>query len=407
MDFSIGQRLIKQKEFGKALKIFQKLEKQNIDKRIDFYLGLINFELNNFKKSVFYYKKYLENDRNSFPGLLNLAIVMQTMGKFKDAKAIYIKLLNLNNFDIRPYYGLFNLDSKNLTTNLFENLNIIKNKKKLNLYEEGIINFLLSKKEKKNKKFDKEISLLKKSHESIFNLNSSYNRSSQFYYKNIISKYYDKIKLNNIDKKNIDENKICPIFIIGLPRSGSTLVESILTSTKEKISSCGESHVVNMSILDQISPKIFNKRFNEKKFTFEIDLKNLNENIFNRYSDYNFEFKTNKKFVDKSLENFFNIELIHNIYPNAKFLHTFRRPIDSVISIYQSMLPDLSWTHDLEDILNYIDNYFVIINYFKKKYPDLIMDINLENFTSNNDKICKDLIKFSNLTWSDDILKFF
>ena len=57
-------------------------------------------------------KKYLENDKNSFPGLLNLAIVMQTVGKFEEAKAIYTKLLNLNNFDVRPYYGLFNLGSK-------------------------------------------------------------------------------------------------------------------------------------------------------------------------------------------------------------------------------------------------------------------------------------------------------
>ena len=71
------------------------------------------------------------------------------------------------------------------------------------------------------------------------------------------------------------------------------------------------------------------------------------------------------------------------------------------------MLPDLSWTHDLEDILKYIDNYFKIINLFKKKYPKLIMDINLENFTANNEQICKNVIKFCNLTWSDDILKFY
>ena len=185
MNFLIGQKLIKQKEFGKALKVFQELQKTNTDIRIDFYLGLINFELNAFKASIYYYKKYLENDKNSFPGLLNLAIVMQTVGKFEEAKAIYTKLINLNNFDVRPYYGLFNLSSKNLTTNLFENLNKIANKKKLNKYEEGIINFLLSKKEKQDKKFDNEISLLRKSHESIFNLNYSYNKSSQFYYQEL------------------------------------------------------------------------------------------------------------------------------------------------------------------------------------------------------------------------------
>ena len=407
MDFLIGQKLIKQKEFGKALKVFQELQKIQTDKRIDFYLGLINFELNYFEKSIYYYKKYIENEKNSFPGLLNLAIVMQTIGKFKEAKEIYTKLLNLNNFDVRPYYGLFNLNSKNLTTNLFENLNKIKNKKNLNLYEQGIINFLLSKKEKKNKKIVNEISFLKKSHESIFNLNYSYNKSSQFYYQKIISKYFDKIKIKNENIKNISKNKINPIFIIGLPRSGSTLVESILTSTKEKISSYGESHVVNMSLIEQISSKIFNKNFDEKKFKFEVDLENLTKNILNRYLDYNHQEKNIEKFLDKSLENFFNIELIYKIYPNAKFLHTFRRPVDAIISIYQSMLPDLSWTHSLEDILDYVDSYFKVINYYKKKYPNLIMDVNLENFTSDNVNISKNIIKFCNLTWSNDILNFY
>ena len=407
MNILIGQKFIKQKEFGKALKVFKELEKKNKDTRINFYLGLIYFELNNFSKSVSYYNKYLEKEKNSIPALLNLAIVMQTMGKFKDAKAIYIKLLNLNNFDIRPYYGLFNLDSKNLTRNLFENLNNIKNKKNLNLYEEGVVNFLLSKKEKNNKKFDKEISLLRKSHESIFNLNYSYNKSSQFYYQKVISKHFDKIKIKNEDIKNINKNKINPIFIIGLPRSGSTLVESILTSTKEKISSYGESHVVNMSLLDQISSKIFNENFDEKKFELEVDLKNFNKNILNRYSNFNSEEKNVKKFVDKSLENFFNIELIYKIYPNVKFLHTFRRPVDAIISIYQSMLPDLSWTHSLEDILNYVDSYFKIMKWYKKKYPKLIMDIDLENFTLDNENICKKIIKFCNLTWSNEILKFY
>ena len=48
MNFLIGQKLVKQKEFGKALKVFKELQRKHTDKRIYFYLGLINFELNNF-----------------------------------------------------------------------------------------------------------------------------------------------------------------------------------------------------------------------------------------------------------------------------------------------------------------------------------------------------------------------
>ncbi len=408
MNVSEGQKFVKQKEFGKALKIFLYLKEQNDDPRINFYLGLINFELNNFSKSVFYYNKFLKKNQNSLSGLLNLAIVFQTIGKFQKAKDIYFKLLELNKLDVRAYYGLYNLNPKNLTNDLLKNLNKIKIEKKLNLYEEAIISFLLSKKEKENKKYNQEIIFLKKFHESIFNFNYSYNKSSQFYYQRIISKKFDKIIFNKKKfRDKYENNNIQPIFIIGLPRSGSTLVESILTSSKEKITTYGESHVVNMSLLDQIGNIIFKKKFNEKAYEIEVDLENINENILNRYSKYNFEKKKINKFIDKSLENFFNIEIIKKIYPNAKFLHTFRNPVDSAISIYQSMLPDLSWTHSIEDILIYIDNYLKVINFFKKKYPKIIMDINLQELTENNIDFSKNIIKFCNLTWSDQIIKFY
>ena len=114
-----------------------------------------------------------------------------------------------------------------------------------------------------------------------------------------------------------------------------------------------------------------------------------------------------KKFIDKSLENFFNIEIICNIFPNAKFIHTFRNPIDSVISIYQSMLPELSWTHKIEDILNYIDNYLKVMKFFNSKYSKSIMNINLEYFTKNSEQYSKNVYDFCNLKWSDNVLKFY
>ena len=60
MNFSIGQKLVKQKEFGKALNVFSYLEKTTEDQGVLFYLGLIYFELNDYDKSIFYYE--VKND---------------------------------------------------------------------------------------------------------------------------------------------------------------------------------------------------------------------------------------------------------------------------------------------------------------------------------------------------------
>ncbi len=409
MNFFDGQKLVKQKEFGKALSVFLKLQKKSSkDVRIFFYLGLIYFELNKYNKSILFYSKYLEKDPNSIGALHNLAIVRQTIGEFDKAKEIYLSILKINNSNIKSYYGLYTLDQNNLTDEMFENLVKIKKNNKNNLYEKGFINFLLSKKEKKNNKYKKELQYLKESHEDIFNSNVSYNLSSQFYYNKIISKHFNKfiikdLKLHSLEKKEKTE----PIFIIGLPRSGSTLIESILTSGEQKINSLGECHVVNMSILNEIGDKIYKKDFDEKFFEFEINLENIKKNIFERYYEYRNDIKENQRFIDKSLENFFNIEIIHDIFPKAKFIHTFRNPVDSTISIYQSMLPELSWTHKIDDILVYIDNYLKIIKALKLKYPETIIDVNLETFTKNSIEVSKKIYNFCNLRWSENILDFY
>ena len=59
------------------------------------------------------------------------------------------------------------------------------------------------------------------------------------------------------------------------------------------------------------------------------------------------------------------------------------------------MLPELSWAHNIDDILEYINNYIKIIHYFKIKYPNFIFDINLENLTKDSEKLTKKITSFA------------
>ena len=406
MNFLTGQKLVAQKEFGKALDIFLNLKDKN--DLILFYLGLIYFELNNFNKSIYYYGKFLKKKPNSILALYNLAFVKQSIGELEASKNIYLKLIEIDKNKIRPFYGLFTLDPNFLNDYYFEKILEIQKNYSHTLFEEGIINYLLSKKEKKNKKFYKEIKYLKNSHDLIFKSKKQYNISSQFYYNQIVSKFYNKIKFTNNQNNKLNNNKIIPIFIVGMPRSGSTLVDAILSSGSENVNSLGECHVVNISILEQIGPKIYTKDFNLKKFTFEINLKSLNDSVLRRYDQFNFDkTKCNQILIDKSLENFLNIESIIRIFPKAKFLHTFRNPSDSVISIFQSMLAELSWSHSLENILIYYNNYYKIINYYKNRFPNSIMDIDLEKFTNNSYHMSKEIYEFCGLKWNENVLEFY
>ena len=85
---------------------------------------------------------------------------------------------------------------------------------------------------------------------------------------------------------------------------------------------------------------------------FNIDLGMIDKSIKDIYN-----YSKEKNFIDKSLENFFYIDLILKIFPNAKFIHTYRNRFDAAIAIYQSMLIYLPWAHSLNNILLYILNY--------------------------------------------------
>ena len=71
------------------------------------------------------------------------------------------------------------------------------------------------------------------------------------------------------------------------------------------------------------------------------------------------------------------------------------------------MLPDLSWTHNIEDILLYMDHYHKVLEYFKSKYPEIIMDINLEEFTEKSEELAKKMCKFCGLTWNENMHNFY
>ena len=401
LDKNINEYLQKG-EFKKTLKILEDLIKNGKENTwLFFYLGKTYYKLNDYKKSIFYFRKCNQIQPNSPKVLYNLALVFQGLGRINEAEKLFNKLIDINSDDVHSYYGLFNLNINNITQNYKKKLKDLSNNKQISLFEKSLINFIFSKLEKKEKKLQEEIRFLSLSHDLSFKSNYNYNIQSNFYYKKIIKNHFDKIEYEGSIKTNIDFNQFNPIFIIGLPRSGSTLVESLISQSPDQIHSFGEFHAINMSIFDQIASIIYSEKFDYKNFKFVINKEKFQNSLIERYGNIE-----NKTFIDKSLENFFNIDIILQFFPNAKFLHTFRNFNDSIIGIYQRMMPDLSWSHDIKDILEYANNYETIINHFKKKYPNHIMDVNLEKLTLDKKKESQKIFDFCNIDWNNDVLNF-
>ena len=398
----IIQKYLQKGEFRKALNLLEIYkEKESNNVALNYYFGKVYFQLNDHRKSLFYFKKCNQINPDNPDILYNIAQVLQGIGKIDEAKKIYEKLIKKNSTDIKSYYGLFNLGIKNINNDYEIELQKLSNDKKINLFDKCLINFILSKIKKKENKLNEELELLNLAHLQCFKAHPNFNNQSEFYYNKIITKHYNKIKFEDDTNKKNSFDKSKPIFIIGLPRSGSTLIESLITQSSNNINSFGELHAINMSIFDCIAADIYSKNFKLENFNLIINRTLFKKSLQERYGDLE-----NQNFIDKSLENFLNIEIILEFFPNARFLHTYRNFNDAIISIYQKMMPDLSWSHSIEGIINYANNYKNIINYFKKKYPNNILDINLEELSINKETETKKIFNFCELNWNKEIFNF-
>ena len=393
-----GLQKLKEKKVLDSLSIFNRLNKLNPDNSdILFCLGNVYYELNDLNKSLFYFEQSYKNHPKSEVIINNYAVAMQSLGRTVEAKKLFHKLIEINPENIKAYYRLFRMNENIFETYSIKKLRNLENREVISLDDKSLINYMLSKYEKNNNNIKKEIQFLNNAHEYYFKHRIKYNSKLSYFYINILSQYYDKFQFLNQHQKHSQKSKLKPIFIIGLPRSGSTLIESLLSQNNKKFYSFGESGIFHNSIFNQIKGVTFNE--NSK---IEINGKELNESLRNIY-DYSEE----KKFIDKSLENFFYIDLILKIFPNAKFIHTFRNRSDAAIAIYQSMLIYLPWAHSIKHILNYISNYEKIIKHFKAKYPKKILNLNLEDFTSNPENSSKKIFDFCNIEWNKNVLDFY
>ena len=402
MSNEIAKILISKKKFKDAKDILNKLiAKNDQDLRANFLLGKIYYDLNDLNKSHFYYKKCKKIDPDNPNVLFNLALILQSNGEISKAKEIYDKLLSINNKDINSYYGLLKLGVENINTKLYENLIELINNTKTTLGQKSLINFIISKVKKKEGDINSELKYLNIAHEQCYNSNITFNKQSDFYYEKIIPNYFNKVKFNNNYEKLESFNNASHIFIVGLPRSGSTLIETIIMHNAKKISSVGEFHAFNTSILEQISKEIYSKDFNSDNYYLSLIREKFQNSLIQKYD--NFEQNT---YLDKSLENFFNIEVILEFFPNAKFVHVKRNLNDNILGIYQTMLTKLSWAHSIDSITKYVKNYIKVIDYFKKKYPEIILEINLEDIINNKEIHIKELLNFLKINFSKNYLEY-
>ena len=389
---NIGLGYFKKKDYIKAENYFIKVLRINpkFINAINNLAGVYS-EINNTIESEKLYLKALDINDNVLETNYNYASLLQSKGEYEKAEKYFHKTLKINkNFTIADKsLAMLKKYKKNdkHTSSMEEKINNQK------LHKSNIkdLAFALGKIYEDIGEYEKSYKYIKKANNLKKELTKfEINKEINFLKK--IKEFYEKIKIKKLST-NKNEKKL--IFILGMPRTGTSLVEQIISS-HNKVYGAGELPLLNQYFRDYI------KNFNEQ--SMEKDLFKFKENYLSIIE----KMTKSEVITDKAPLNFRWIGLIKLIFPNAIIIHCKRNPLENSWSIYKNDFDGgMPFSNDIKDLANYYYIYQDLMIFWKSYFNKDIYDLNYEDLINNPDSKIKEIINFCDLEWQDNCLAYY
>jgi len=331
----------------------------------------------NLKKAELELKKTIKLKSNFTIAHYNLGCILKDQGRFKEARSYNQKAIDVDPQFTDAYLSLSTMQASYKNQKWHNQLfsaNILKNKNNREL-----VNIFFAR-------------------SNIFHIQGKFKQSAE----NLITANNIKLKMHKSEanllidktkklkissdnyKRNNQEFEKNPmsIFIVGLPRCGSTLVESII-SLNTKVKDLGEVNIFEKSYREY-------KQSGKKTKLSEIYWKNL-------------EVRDNKMTTtNKWLFNFQYAGIIAQSIPNAKIIHCYRNPLDNILSMYRAhFATGNNFSSSLIDSANLYSNQEEIMKIYKKEFKNHIYALNYDELVTHPSKEIKSLIGWLGWKWDD------
>jgi len=258
---------------------------------------------------------------------------------------------------------------------------------------------------------------LGKLHDSLGNYDKAFDNFRKYNDSQNATPNYDQFSrvvedsVNQLGKEmmvSLPKSSVCtskPVFIVGMPRSGTSLAEQIL-SAHSCVEGAGELPDIG-EISDYIADLIGSEKGYPACLT-EID-QGVLDAVAERYlNTLNEKSATALYVTDKMPHNFAHIGLIRLMFPEAKIIHCRRDPIDSCLSIYFNQFNRThAYATDLTALGGYYLRYQLLMAHWNKVYDGEILDHCYEDLIENQEDMTRRLLAFCNLDWEPDCMQFF
>jgi tetratricopeptide (TPR) repeat protein len=197
-----------------------------------------------------------------------------------------------------------------------------------------------------------------------------------------------------------------PIFIVGLPRTGTTLLERILGSHGQ-VHSAGELNNFAQALVRLVGQKFGTSKSREQfvQRSANVDFTDLGQEYIDSTASVSGD---TSHFIDKLPLNFLYAGLIHIALPHARLIHMRRHPMAACYAIYKHLFQDAyPFSYSLTELGDYYVAYHRLMQHWRRMIPATAMiDVRYEDLVTNTESEARRVLEFCSLNWEERCLKF-